>query len=333
MADSIDIVALVDADLKAFLNDVTTDLPDAKPMIEAISNLVDAGGKRLRPRFCYWGFRIFHPHVEEIISAGTALELLHTFALIHDDIMDRSVLRRGRPTVHAEHGLDFAILAGDLALVLADRALFEAGWEAEVAMSAFAPYSQMRQEVIAGQFLDVAAGRTETLSEDQARHIAVMKSGRYSVRMPLVIGATLAGADADQVESVAAFGDPLGESFQLRDDLLGSFGYEESTGKPVDSDIREGKRNYLFAAATARLSGEELTFFKTRWGAGDDLSDEDVQSLRTLLGSSGARAATEKLQTSLRTQALDRLDAVSADEPVQAALRQLIDDATLLETE
>jgi geranylgeranyl diphosphate synthase type I len=319
-----DLRSQVDDVLIGFLEDRTRAVIEAEELALELKRVIAAGGKRLRPSFCYWGFRAGGGRpCEEIVRAAASLELLHTFAIVHDDIMDDSDERRGESTLHVRRGLGFAILAGDLALVLADDLFFSAGFEAETTVRAFGSYSLMRQEVIAGQHLDVAAAQEIPISVDRARRIAVLKSGRYSIEKPLLIGARLAGASDDLVAQLTRFGDPLGEAFQLRDDLLGTFGSREQIGKPVDSDIREGKRNVLFAEALARLDGEEHAFFARHWGGRGELSDQDVRRLRDLVVDSGARAATEELLSDRASVAGRELEEAAIDDESRAALATL----------
>nr|MBA3430919.1 polyprenyl synthetase family protein [Actinomycetota bacterium] len=190
--------AMVDDELARFLETRRAALPDANPLIDEISRTIEAGGKRLRPAFCYWGFRGGGGvHGDAIVRVAASLELLHTFAVVHDDIMDESSQRRGAPTTYALHGVSFALLVGDLALVLADDSMMASGFPSEVVARAFGAYSRMRQEVIAGQYLDLATAKDPLTTEARARHVAVLKSGRYSIQEPLAIGAALAGAPPD----------------------------------------------------------------------------------------------------------------------------------------
>lgn len=316
--------ARVDARLVEVLAERRASLPEARPMIDAIEAVIAAGGKRLRPAFCYWGYRSAGGRDRlEILNAAAALELLHTFAIVHDDIMDVAPERRGVPSVYAEHGVDFALLVGDLALVLADDLFMNAGFPPDVTARGFGCYSRMRQEVIAGQFLDLQAARTPDVTEDQARRIAVLKSGRYSVEEPLFIGAVLAGASEELIDGLRRFAHPLGEAFQLRDDLLGTFGASATTGKPVDSDIRQGKRNILYAKALAASTAEERTFLLAHWGGGGELDDAQVDRLRAIVERSGARAATEQLLEDLRRQVSDALEALDVGGDAKEALDEL----------
>jgi geranylgeranyl diphosphate synthase type I len=297
-------------------------------MIDEIARLLQAGGKRLRPAFCFWGYRAAGGKDEDsAVKAASSLELLHTFAIVHDDIMDSSDERRGLPTTYATYGVNVALLVGDLALVLADHAFMRSGFSAEAVTRAFDCYSRMRQEVIAGQYLDVVISDEPDVSVAEARRIAVLKSGRYSIEEPLLIGASLAGSPDDLMKGLANFGAPLGEAFQLRDDLLGTFGDRSSIGKPVDSDIREGKKHVLYAK-TIELLGNDAADFVNRWGGGAALSDVDVEQLRATVDRSGARAATEKLLEELRTEAMDALVDLEIDEESRTALAELARRAT-----
>jgi geranylgeranyl diphosphate synthase type I len=319
-----DLVAMFDGELERFLEQKRASLVEAQPMTNEIARLLGAGGKRLRPLFCYWGYRAGGgSHGPEIVAAASGLELLHTFAIVHDDIIDRSKERRGLPTTYALLGTDIALLVGDFALVLADAALMESGFDASLLNEAFEAYSRMRQEVIAGQYLDVVAAARSGVSVDEARRIAVLKSGRYSIQEPLVIGARLAGAPEEVVKGLSDLGTPLGEAFQLRDDLLGIFGDPEQTGKPVDDDIRQGKRHVLYAHALELLKGEQHARFAELWGGGDRLSEAAVNEVRDILIAGGARAATEDLVDDLKAQTHEILAAMDVDEGSRAALADL----------
>jgi geranylgeranyl diphosphate synthase, type I len=323
------LVGAIDREIERWLDDRLTKLAHSDVLIEEMRRLIRAGGKRLRPSFCYWGYRAAGGESEEaILRAAASLELLHTFAIVHDDIMDASSERRGVPTVHALHGVPAALLVGDLALVLADDLFVLAGFPESALQRGFRWYARMRQEVISGQFMDLQAAGRELVTEEEARRIAVLKSGRYTVEEPLAIGAALAGASEEWMAALHHFGAPLGEAFQLRDDLLGIFGDPSSTGKPIDSDIREGKRNLLYAKTIAALSGPDRDFFVARWGVGPDLGDDEVERLRKLVEASGARSDTESLLEELTADALDALSHLNATGDAMHALRDLARRAT-----
>lgn len=318
----------VDEDLGAFLADqravMSSADPAVSPLFEELERVIGSGGKRLRPVFCCLGQMAAGAEVgAEGVRAAAALELLHTFAIVHDDVMDRSRSRRGSPAswVHLgeEHrrqryvgdpgayGLAAAVLAGDMALALADRALMGASFPSDRMARALARYDRMRVDVVAGQFLDVLAAHRGAADEEETRRIAVMKSGGYTVEAPLQIGAILAGADDELLRVLSRYGIALGEAFQLRDDVLGVFGDPDVTGKDRDSDLREGKRTVLLAKAIATVAGDDGRLLEERIGR-PDMTPEEVEQARDLMESSGALDATVQLIDELVAGARAALD-------------------------
>ncbi len=314
---------------------VDADLVDP---LEVMRELVMAGGKRLRPAFCHWAFvgAGGDPDDPLVVNAGAALELLHTFALIHDDVMDGSPRRRGLHTVHqvfeSRHtgaawrgegrrfGEGVAILVGDLAFVYADLLLRGAP------QPALDVFTDLRLEVNVGQYLDLLGTVRGQVGVEQARRISRYKSGKYTIERPLHLGVALAGRLDDLAAPLSAYGDPLGEAFQLRDDLLGAFGDSSITGKPVGEDLREGKPTalYAFAAAAAanERNGAAAKLLADRFGAAD-LTNEEVAELQSVLEDTGARAEVEAVIDRLVAQSLTALDTVGITEDAKAHLREL----------
>jgi geranylgeranyl diphosphate synthase type I len=302
-------------------------------MVEALSGFVLAGGKRLRPAFCHWAFVGAGGDSDDpvVIDAGAALELLHSFALVHDDIMDGSDLRRGRTTVHLgfarrhrragwrgearRFGEGVAILVGDLALVYADLLL------AGAPQPALDVFNELRIELNVGQYLDMAGTAQGRCDGETARRIACYKSGKYTVERPLHLGAALAGRLDELAAPLSAYGLPLGQAFQLRDDLLGAFGEPEATGKPVGEDLREGKPTPLLAIAASRVQGKAAELLG-RVGAAD-LTDDEVGALRSLLVDVGAKEETERLIEELVTEAVGALHAAPLSTEALSALSEL----------
>ncbi|HKS48357.1 MAG TPA: polyprenyl synthetase family protein [Amycolatopsis sp.] len=250
--------------LLAFLTDervkwVADDERAAVP-VQAVTKLVKAGGKRLRPAFCLTGYFSAGGQMpaERAVRAAIALELLHASALIHDDVMDDSDQRRAMPTVHAEHiavhrtngwhgesrryGESVAILAGDLAWAYADY--FMADLSADLSRQ----WLELRAELVSGQLLDIATATEFTADPELARRIAVVKSGRYTIHRPLVLGSTLAGR-SDLADHFEVYGEALGEAFQLRDDLIDAFEDGKKSGKPSGLDFRQHKMTVLLSLA------------------------------------------------------------------------------------
>jgi isopentenyl-diphosphate delta-isomerase type 1 len=295
--------------LAGFLDERRHDVPEASDatlaLHSAISSLTAAGGKRLRPAFVLGGHLAGGgtPGDEAALDAAAAVELLHTFALLHDDVMDRSQTRRGRATaqlsLRREHqsssgdvewfGISAAILAGDLAFVWADRMFDPAGSGSRRARDLF---TTLRAEVIAGQFLDLRAGCSAAAGEGDALRIALLKSARYTVTRPLQIGAALAGADDATIDRLAAYGDALGLAFQLRDDVLSLFGDQRQTGKSCTGDLREGKRTLLVLRALELATATDRITLEAGLGTAD-LDAAAAQRCREVIADSGALASVE----------------------------------------
>lgn len=300
---------------------------DLAEPFEALRALVSRG-KRLRPAFCHWGWvgAGGDPGDPRVVDAGAALELLHTMALVHDDIMDGSVRRHGLPCIHVDfagrHGRrgwhgdarrfgdGAGLLIGDLAFVYADALL------AGAPPAAVDVFTELRLEVNVGQYLDLVGGAKRDASTEQAHTICVYKSAKYTIERPLHLGAALAGRLDDLAKGYTEFGIPLGEAFQLRDDLLGAFGDGTRLGKAVGEDLRGGKPTALYAIARTRARDADAALLDARYGR-DDLTDDEVADLQRVLDSTGARAAIEARVDELVADALGAL----AEAPVGPVAR------------
>ncbi|MGA8987736.1 polyprenyl synthetase family protein [Aeromicrobium sp.] len=318
----------VDHTLVAF---VEAQRPVLAPLGNDVEDLADvsiafvAGGKRLRPQFCYAGWLLAggDPHDRDIVTAAAALEWLQASALVHDDLMDGSDTRRGRPSVHREFetrhraegrhgdpvgfGTSVAVLLGDLLLSWCDQmftcAVLRSDSMRPNLLEARHFLDRCKTEVVAGQFLDVTGQTRAYLSVAEAMTVVRYKSAKYTVERPLHIGAALAGADTGLVAALSEVALPLGEAFQLRDDVLGVFGDPELTGKPTGDDLREGKRTVLVARAA------ELTSDAGRNLLGSALGTTDgVDAVRDLIVDSGALAAVEDDIARLEGQADAAID-------------------------
>lgn len=329
----------------SLLHDVLTDNHDELTALDAVlgavggevRGLVEAGGKRLRPAFVYWGHRATGAgHDPAVMVPAAAVELLHTFALLHDDVMDRSSTRRGRPTAHealaAEHGADglrgdrrrfgasAAILAGDLAFVWADQVFDSTPLPAHVVERARRVYTRMRVEVMAGQYLDLHVADDPCATEEAAARVALLKSGRYTITRPLQIGAALGGGGSELDEALVAYGDALGVAFQLRDDILGLFGDPDETGKSRLDDLREGKRTQLVLRAL-RLADPTGRRVLERSLGDSGLGEGSARRCREVIVGSGALASVEALVDGHRARALEAV--AMLDPPARPALERL----------
>lgn len=320
--------------------------PDAKRLTEAAAGAV-RGGKRFRAMFCHWGFHSVRPPADEaertgLLRATAALELLHASALVHDDYMDASDTRRGRPAVHRafaeearsaswpgqpdQYGAAAAILLGDLLLAWADELLRGCGLAGHHVLDALRVFDLTRTEVITGQFLDVSVQARGDADVEQAMRVLRYKSAKYSVERPLHVGAALAGGDEQLRSALTAYGVPLGEAFQLRDDLLGVFGDPATTGKPAGDDLAEGKRTVLVALALASASPTDARRLET--ALGQPLSGREVADLQRLIERSGAHAQVEKRIEDLTAEAMRALALAPVTDEARRRLEDLARAAT-----
>jgi geranylgeranyl diphosphate synthase type I len=292
--------------LRAFLTDRRAEAAPIDGRLERLLDELDAslsaGGKRMRPLLAAWGYRAGGAEVDDpMVRAAAALELLHTFALIQDDVMDGSLTRRGRPASHVSlagaaelsperFGPSAAILLGDLALIWADQLLVGSGFPPDRLARGLAVYNDLRTEVTYGQYLDVLAAHSRRVTEEEALTVNRYKTASYTVQRPIQLGLALAGAPDELVGAIPAYAVPAGIAFQLRDDVLGAFGDPEVTGKPSGEDLRERKPTWLWAR-TMRLCPEAET-------------TTDVGRLRELMVASGALGDAEAKIGALAGEAL-----------------------------
>ncbi|MFN3602140.1 MAG: polyprenyl synthetase family protein [Dietzia sp.] len=311
-----------------------------------LADFVLNGGKRMRPRFCLAGWSAASPAdatvPDEIVTACAALELIQACALIHDDIVDASDTRRGRPTVHRSveaahreqgwageperYGVSQAILVGDLALTWADEMFVTSGADPAALGRALAPWYAMKTEVLSGQMLDILAESSGATDELTPTRVNRFKTAAYTVERPLHIGAELAGAGDDTVTALREFGVAVGQAFQLRDDMLGVFGDPQVTGKPSGDDLREGKRTLLLARGTALAPTGDADYLLSVLGT--DLDPTELERARRILVDSGAVASVEAEIDTLTVRALDAIGSDAVSEHGRVTLRDLAEAAT-----
>ena len=336
------------------LSAVSDELTD---LLGAVRGLM-VGGKRLRAAFCLWGARAATgglpsagTHLSDetppgpgVIEAAAALEMFHLGALVHDDVMDRSALRRGVPTVHRSFadlhrssgsagdadafGDSVAVLVGDLCFTWADDLLDRAArscaaaGRAATGVQARVVWERMRTQTLAGQFLDLVAQSRPDTTASAATAVLHYKSAKYTVEHPLVLGGALAEAPPALLDDYAAFGLRVGEAFQLRDDVLGVFGESAVTGKSTYDDVREGKRTVLVAYAEEAATPEQLGMLRRHLGD-EELDAEGLAVVRTLLTDTGALERVEARIEHEVTAALARLERMPVAEDAREALAEL----------
>ena len=304
------------------------------------------GGKRMRPAFAYWGYRAVTPGPDDPVSDEmlllfAALEMLHACALVHDDVIDDSGTRRGLPTAHVhftslhrdrnwhgsaeQFGRSAAILLGDLSLVWADDIVAMADLADDGRRRVQRVWSDIRTEVLGGQYLDIIAESRGEHSIATAMNVNTYKTASYTVSRPLQLGAA-AAADRPDVQTIFyQLGTDLGVAFQLRDDVLGVFGDPAVTGKPSGDDLRSGKRTVLLAEAVERADACDPAAARLlRSSIGTDLSDAQIREMCSAIESVGALAAVEDHIDQLSRRALSALADAPINTPAKAGLTELV---------
>jgi geranylgeranyl diphosphate synthase type I len=296
--------------------------PDLHDPMAEIRRLVLSGGKRLRPAFCHWGFVGVGGDASDpiVTDAGAAFELMHAFALFHDDVMDDAASRRGQTTTHTvfaerhaaggwvgesrRFGEGVAILIGDLAFVYADQLLAGAN------PTAWRIWNELRIELNVGQVLDILGSVRGVRDLAQAERICRYKSGKYTIERPLHLGAALAAPERfdELAPALSTYGLPLGDAFQMRDDVMGAFGDEATTGKPVGGDLREGKPTPLLARAVAAADGSQRAVLGLV--GRPDLDDQQVADIQQVIVDTGALADLESTIARLAGQAVAAISLV-----------------------
>jgi len=304
------------------------------PMSE-IKRLVLSGGKRLRPAFCHWGFVGVggDPEAPIIVDAGAAFELMHAFALFHDDVMDDAASRRGAVTTHVEwarrhaeggwagesrrFGEGVAILVGDLAFVYSDQLMAGAN------RTAWSIWNELRIELNVGQVLDIFGSVRRVRDLTRAELVCRYKSGKYTIERPLHLGAALAAPERFDTlaPQLSAYGLPLGDAFQMRDDVMGAFGDTVTTGKPVGGDLREGKPTPLLARAVAAATPAQERVLD-RVGR-PDVTDDDVAEIQQVIVDTGALDDLESTIDRLAAEATAALDAIELEGGAREELIEL----------
>jgi geranylgeranyl diphosphate synthase type I len=355
----------VSAEITAFLTEQSAVLDSMGPELVPVHLMASqmlCGGKRMRPAFCVWGYVAAAGiptdfDLKPLLTAAGSLDVLHVSALVHDDLMDSSDLRRGRPAAHrqfealhanagwlgdsAAFGKAGAILLGDLLVMWSAQMLHGAGVDQSALERTLPIVEAMRTEVTCGQYLDMVAQAhplrqrapaigslrpTIELALDDASRVVEYKAARYTVQRPCQIGAALGGGNDELYFGLGAYGSPLGRAFQFRDDLLGVFGDPQITGKPAGDDLREGKRTVLVAHAYAHASEVGQKLLLQRLGD-PDLDEAGINELQQVITESGAREAVESMINENHERALKALHDTEITEEGRTGLTALAEAA------
>ncbi|GAA2038159.1 polyprenyl synthetase family protein [Catenulispora yoronensis] len=301
----------INAELTTFTNSEIALLEQIDPQLAAVGTQLRtavADGKRIRAAFCYWGWRSAgQADSDAAIRAAAAMELVHAAALVHDDLIDNSALRRGVPTPQlalraavpadapdpAGAARSLALLVGDLLMAWAGQLFVSCGLPSAYLARARPMWATLARELVAGECLEILRTGEDPLP-DTSLQIVRYKTAKYTVEHPLHIGGRLGGASDRILGTFSAYGIPLGEAFQLRDDLLAVFGDPAATGKSNLDDLTGNRPTALVAHALQAAGADDRATLRAVLGR-PDLDATDLQTVRTILERTGARARTEAM--------------------------------------
>lgn len=298
----------------------------------AVKELALAGGKRLRPAFMYHGYRAAGGDDDErILDTAVAVELLHLFLLVHDDIIDRDDMRHGIPSLHrryaeigrrhfsdgdADHfGVSIALIMGDMLMAFGNDIIFRSGFPHDRVFRALSTLQKTVSYTVIGQGRDIYMEYKKSATEDEILSMYRNKTARYTVEGPLHLGAILAGASEEMLERLSAYALPLGVAFQIRDDILGIFGTEAKLGKPVGSDIEEGKLTILVSKVLEAGSKGEISELRRVLALGGSLTPDDVERFREIVRDTGSLSYAEEMMGRLIAEGIEALGKVEDMDP------------------
>ena len=290
--------------------------PSARDAVKSIRDLVLAGGKRVRAGFMYWGYRAARVETGErdwrdkIIEASMSIELTHIFLLIHDDIIDRDDFRHGVQTIHKKYerlakrfykkvdpkhfGDSMAIVVGDMAAAFGNDIIFNSRFAPEKKQKALSKLQEIVLNTVSGEILDVMLEAKGKATEKEILEVHRNKTAKYTVEGPLHLGALLAGADEKKLRVLSEYAIPVGIAFQIQDDILGAFGNEKKLGKPVCSDLREGKQTLLVVKALKFGNSSEKKIINSLLGK-NDISEQEIGLFRNIVRKTGSLQYSQDL--------------------------------------
>ena len=274
------------------------------------------GGKRIRPILVIMGYKLLKDKCsDQVTKAALAVELMESFLLVHDDIIDNDSLRRGKPTLHKVYGKEkgddvygknMALLAGDLLAIFGSEAILATGFNNKLKASAVEKFNGIIINTIFGQALDYSGNFNDDFSADYIKRIHVLKTAKYTIEGPLHIGAVLAGAKEKHLKLISGFSIPLGQAFQIKDDILNVFGSEAAIGKPVASDIREGKKTLLVSKALEKANEKQKSFIRYCLG-NKTLKQSEIARIKRIIEDTGSLDCSKSLAADLVEKAKENI--------------------------
>jgi geranylgeranyl diphosphate synthase, type I len=313
----------------------------ANSAIKDIRDLTLAGGKRVRGAFMYWGYRaVGGSETEKIIEASMSIELTNIFLLIHDDVIDRDDFRHGVSTIHKKYerlaqrfykkvdarhfGNSMGIVIGDMAAAFGNEIIFNSRFGPEIVLKALDKLQDIVTTTVSGEIFDVMLEAKGKASEREVLEVFENKTAKYTVEGPLHLGAMLAGADKEVLKSFSGYAIPVGIAFQIQDDILGAFGNEKKLGKPVCSDLREGKQTLLIVRALNKANHSQKMLIKRLLG-NKDVTDKEIEIFRQVVRDTGSLEYSQKMAKNLVQKGKRALENADINKEAKAFLAGIAD--------
>jgi len=336
---------IVNHQLNIFFKDRLREVQDIDPyasyMMDLLREYTLRGGKRIRAALMYYSYKLFsRQNTDEAIKGSIAFELIQSYLLIHDDIIDQDFLRRGKSTMHkmyeeahlksfgeegSEHfGISMAIVAGDIANHLANLLILNLNMPIERKIKAAAELNRVVHRVLYGEALDVLSQTKKKISESDVMKIHTLKTASYTFEGPLLAGAILAGADKSSLKILSDYAIPLGQAFQLQDDILGVFGDEKKLGKPIGSDLREGKKTLLIIKALHEADKREKKIIMAAMG-NPNITTEQIEDVRAVMITTGSLDYSRNLAKKLIRKAKKSLEKLKGDKEAKDFIEGIAD--------
>ena len=319
---------------------ITQPLIFSRDMIKDLTDFCCRGGKRLRPALVYYSYKLFGGEKDkEILKVSLAVELIHTFLLIHDDIIDNDDLRRGKATIHkiyehkhpafgqnthkAKHfGKSMTLLTGDLSLSLAFTTFLSTNFSSDLKNKAVNKLCETIKNTIFGQTFDVWLEVKNKVKSDEILNVYIYKTAKYSFEAPLYIGAMLVGVSKEEFQNLSSYAIPCGIAFQIKDDILGVFGNEKNLGKPIDSDLKQGKQTLIIFKAQELGTKTEREKIQSALG-NENLTNKDVDEIRSIIKNTGALVYCEDLAEKYVKKAKKALAEFDSKKYNQSSIKKL----------
>lgn len=324
----------INHELENFFNKWSKEIQKTNPEILYLNqHFINAcsGGKRLRGTLVKFGFELTNKKYNpEILKPAIAYEIFQTAILAHDDIIDQSPLRRGKPTIYKalggdHYGISQTICLGDIGFFLAYKIISESNFPDHEKNLAIASFSNSMLDTGLGEMLDVELPHSnKKISEDDILTILHLKTAMYTITGPLSLGVILGGADKILLKKIADFGHNLGVAFQIQDDILGIFGTEETIGKSVTSDIEEGKLTLLILYAQRNSNKEQKRILKKYYGNGK-IKEEELKQIQQIFIETGALEYSQKMASELVSKAKKMIPKITKDSSCVNILEEMAD--------